>query len=87
MSITVEFYGIARARAGVSETVATGKNLGEVLSDLEQRFPTLASSCILNGQLRAGFTANIGGSRFVTATDTPLPLDEPLLILSMDAGG
>ena len=87
MTIRVEFYGIPRQRAGVAETTATGDRLGEVLADLETRFPGLAECCIEDGRLRKGYVANLAGKRFVTDPATPLTSEESLLILSADAGG
>lgn len=87
MTVTVEFFGIPRARAGLATTTAQGNTLGEVLVDLAERFPELAQTCIDGNSLRAGYVANIGGDRFVTDPDTSLPDDAALLILSQDAGG
>ncbi len=87
MPIRVEFYGIPRARAGVAETTATGTRLGDVLADLEFRFPGLADGCIENGRLRPGFMANLDGRGFTTDPDCDLSGLESVLILSADAGG
>jgi molybdopterin converting factor small subunit len=87
MSIHVEFYGIPRQRAGVSTTEAKGSCLGDVLRDLEHRFPELQATCIANGQLVPGYTANIGGERFIGDPATELCDGDVLLILSADAGG
>ena len=87
MSITVELFGIPRARAGVARTNSAGCCLGDVLADLASRFPGLAAACIDGRRLRPGFTANLGGQRFVTATETPLAEGDTVLILSLDAGG
>ena len=87
MSITVELFGIPRERAGVARTISAGASLGDVLADLAKRFPELAAGCIDGRHLRPGFTANLGGQRFVTAAETPLTEDETVLILSLDAGG
>lgn len=87
MPISVEFFGIVRARAGMEATVSEGETLGEVLTDLATRFPTLADTCIDKGTLKAGFMANLGGARFVTDPETRLNAEDTLLILSMDAGG
>ena len=87
MPITVELFGIPRARAGVDRTISTGNCLGDVLADLAGRFPGLAEACIEGKRLRPGFTANLGGQRFVTATETPLTAGDTVLILSLDAGG
>ena len=87
VTVTVELFGIPRARAGLAQTTAIGKSLGEVLSDLAARFPAFAESCVDECRLRPGFMASLGGDRFVTDPQTPLGDGESLLILSMDAGG
>ena len=87
MSITVEFFGIPRQRAGVSQTPATGTRLDEVLADLAKRFPELGHTCFEENHLRAGFVANLDGRRFISDPRTPLHAGDCLLILSADAGG
>lgn len=87
MQVVVELFGIARARAGVAQTTATGACLGDVLADLAHRFPALAETCIAGRALRPGFTANLGGQRFVTAQDTVLTEGTSVLLLPLDAGG
>jgi molybdopterin converting factor small subunit len=87
MQVAVELFGIPRARAGVAQTLATGSNLGDVLADLGNRFPSLAESCIDGRSLRPGFIVNLGAERFVTAPDTPLREGDTVLLLSLDAGG
>jgi molybdopterin converting factor small subunit len=87
MQIAVELFGIPRARAGIAQTVATGSNLGDVLADLGDRFPSLAESCINGRSLRPGFIVNLGAERFVSAPDTPLRDGDTVLLLSLDAGG
>lgn len=87
MPVTVELFGIARARAGTAQATADGANLGDVLVDLARQFPALAEACIDGRRLRAGFTANVRGDRFVTAPETPLRSGDTVLLLSLDAGG
>lgn len=87
MSIRVEFFGIPRQRAGVAATTAEGARLGDVLRELEQKFPGLAEDCLQQGRLQASCTANLDGTRFVTDPQTPLTGKQVLLILSADAGG
>jgi len=87
MRVTVELFGIARLRAGVSRTEADGSNLGDVFSDLAQRFPALGDACISGRRLKAGFTANLGGEQFVTDPSTDLKEGDSILLLSLDAGG
>ena len=87
MPVNIEFFGIPRARAGVSTTSAEGNCLGEVLADLAKRFPPFAETCLDGRGLRPGFTANLDGQRFVTDPDTPVEDGDRLLFLSLDSGG
>ncbi len=87
MLIEVEFFGIPRARAGVAKTTASGNSLGDVLAGLAARFPDLAETCIDARRLRAGYTANLGGERFVTDPETTFREGDTLLLLNFDAGG
>lgn len=87
MGVTVELFGIPRQRAGVASADVDGASLGDVLARLTSRFPRLADDCIDGRQLRAGYTANLGGDKFVTDPDTPLAPGDLLLLMSLDAGG
>jgi len=87
MPVSVELFGIARARAGVAQAVAEGRCLGDVLAALAVRFPELAETCLDGRQLRREFTANLNGRQFVTAPETPLQEGDTVLLLSVDAGG
>ncbi len=91
MSIRVELYGIPRSRAGVAEVLlpmnGPTSTLSDVLRELADRFPQLADECIRGGELRSGYTASVGGQRFVSQPDTRLDAGDCLLILSADAGG
>lgn len=85
--VLVELFGIPRARAGVAKTTATGSCLGEVLADLSDRYPELATTCIEGRRLRAGYTANLRGECFVTDPETQIQEGDTLLLLALDAGG
>ena len=91
MRIRVELYGIPRLRAGTNEIVvaveAQPVTLGAVIRRLAQQYPGLAAECFDGDLLREGFVANIGGEQFISAPDSPLTGDRPLLIMSADAGG
>jgi molybdopterin converting factor small subunit len=91
MTLRVEFFGIARQRAGVARAeIVLAKNeatLGAVFAELTKVFPSLSGECIAEGRLRSGFSANVGGERFVSDPATILTENDCLLILSADAGG
>ena len=87
MSVNVEFYGIARRRAGVAETTSAGVTLGEVLRDIGRQFPEFALDCLSGDALNAGFAANVNGETFVREPATTIADGDTLLIMSSDAGG
>src|SRR5205814_910528 len=87
MQVSVELFGIPRARAGIAQVSANGENLGDVLADLAKNFPPLAGVCIDGRSLRPGFIVNVSAERFVTSAETPLRQGDTILLMSLDAGG
>ncbi len=87
MQISVEFFGIVRARARVSRVIACGSTLGELCLDLGRQFPELAQTCFEGSRLKTGYMANLCGERFVTDPATELHEGDEVMLLSMDAGG
>jgi molybdopterin converting factor small subunit len=82
----VEFLGIPRERAGVSEMEVQAQTFGQVLGALSARFPELGELITAEG-LHPSIIANLNGDEFVSALDTPLSENDRLLLLSADAGG
>ncbi len=90
MSIRVEFFGVARQRAGRPFTVLPAGNpatLGSVIRQLAADFPRLAADCFQGDRMGAGYVANVDGERFVSDPASPIDDDVSLLIMSADAGG
>jgi molybdopterin converting factor small subunit len=82
----VEFLGIPRERAGISELVIEADTLGQALHLLGQRFPALGE-LISAGELHPSIAANLNGDQFVSDPQTALADHDHLLILSSDVGG
>ena len=82
----VEFFGVPRERAGVSELEVHAETLGQLLGMLAERMPSL-SEIIRDDRLHPAFVANLNGDRFVTDPGTRLDARDCVLILSADAGG
>jgi len=82
----VEFLGIPRERAGISEMELDAETLGQVLGELSARCPGLRELITPDG-LHPSLAANLNGAAFVKSLDTRLDEDDRLLILSADAGG
>jgi molybdopterin converting factor small subunit len=82
----VEFLGIPRERAGISELELEAETLGQLMIALERQFPALAE-LIDADRLRSSFRANLNGDQFVSDPQTQLRASDCVLILSADAGG
>ena len=82
----VEFLGIPRERAGISELEIQADSLGQLLGTLATRFPTLGE-LIANERLHPSLAANLNGDMFVADPNTPFTSSDRLLILSSDVGG
>ncbi|HEX4275731.1 MAG TPA: MoaD/ThiS family protein [Bryobacteraceae bacterium] len=82
----VEFFGIPRERAGISQLEVQAATLGQLLGKLSARIPSLGNFIDAKG-LHPAFAASLNGDRFVSDPDTPLGPDDCVLILSADAGG
>ena len=91
MAIRVEFYGIARQRAGRSEVTVclpeAQATLRDVLTTLSIAVPNLSGELLSNGHLHESLTANLDGTCFVSDSATLIRDGQNLLILSADAGG
>lgn len=82
----VEFLGIPRERAGLSELEIQASTLGQALASLSTRLPRL-SDLMIGESLHPSIVANLNGDRFISDPSTPLAEGDRLLILSADAGG
>ena len=82
----VEFLGIPRQRAGLSELEIEASTLGQLLDTLSVQCPALSELITADG-LHPSIVANLNGDLFVSDLRTPLAEDDRVLILSADAGG
>jgi molybdopterin converting factor small subunit len=82
----VEFLGIPRERAGLSQLEVEASTLGQLLGTLAVRCPALRELMTAEG-LHPSIVANLNGDAFVSDLKTPLAQDDRLLLLSADAGG
>ena len=82
----VEFLGIPRERAGISELEIEAGTLGELLDALASRFPAFGELLTPDG-LHPSLAANLNGDDFVSDPRTRLSHDDHILLLSADVGG
>ena len=89
--VTVEFFGIARRRAGRTRSVVCqgleSTRLGAVLLAAAERLPELAGECLDGSRPQDGYLANVNARRFTVDPDTPLQAGDHVVLLSADAGG
>jgi molybdopterin converting factor small subunit len=82
----VEFLGIPRQRAGVSEVEIEARTLGQLLGTLAIRFPDLRE-LITDRGLHPSVAANLNGDEFVSDPNRLLAASDHVILLSADAGG
>jgi molybdopterin converting factor small subunit len=82
----VEFLGIPRERAGVSDLEIHANTLGELFRELSRRYPAFGD-LITPAGLHRSLAANLNGDAFVSDVSTILREHDRVLILSADAGG
>jgi molybdopterin converting factor small subunit len=82
----VEFFGVPRQRAGVSELEVNADTLGQMLGTLAERIPSLGEIIAVD-RLHPAFVANLNGDQFIDDPGTRLRENDCVLILSADAGG
>jgi sulfur-carrier protein len=85
-SVTVEFFGVPRLRAGRAELHVPAGTAGEVLAAVEQACPGLGG-LIRAGRLSPFYLLSIDGRSFVADLGQQVGPGERLLLLSADAGG
>jgi len=82
----VEFFGVSRQRAGISQLEIEAETLGQVLEALAQRIPSLREFIEVD-RLHPSLTASLNGDLFVSDPQTRLAKNDCVFILSADAGG
>ena len=83
----VEFLGIPRERAGISELEVEAETLGQLARSAGRRGSLRLAELITATGCIPSIAANLNGDEFVSDLATPLAEDDRLLILSADVGG
>jgi sulfur-carrier protein len=84
--VTIEFFGIPRERAGLTELQVKAATVGEALYAAARHCPAL-HGLIHDGRIAPHYRISINGQRFVTDLDEKLAEGDRVLILSADVGG
>jgi molybdopterin converting factor small subunit len=86
-TVTVEFFGIPRLRAGRAELTVAAATVGEALAAVERACPELRGLVQPDGRIAPHYLLSLDGQQFVIGPGTQLAPGERLLLLSADAGG
>jgi molybdopterin converting factor small subunit len=84
--VTVEFFGVPRARAGRAELAVEAATVAEALAAVERVCPGL-KGLVRAGRLAPHYLLSVNGERFVTEGGEALRPGDRVLLLSADAGG
>ena len=85
-TVTIEFYGIPRERAGRTELTVQAATVADALAAVEQACPGLRGLAP-EGRLARHYRLSLDGTQFVTDLKQSLAPSSRLLLLSADAGG
>jgi hypothetical protein len=86
-SVTIEFFGMPRKRAGRAELTVPAGTLADILAAVERVCPGLAGLRQTDGRLSPHYLLSVDGQPFVADLHQALRPGERLLLLSADAGG
>jgi molybdopterin synthase sulfur carrier subunit len=86
-TVTIEFYGVPRLRAGRTVLVVPAGTLEQVLTAVERACPALAGSLMAGTAIGKHYLLSVAGDRFVRELNEVLEPGLRLLLLSADAGG
>lgn len=84
--VTVELFGLARAKAGRASLTVTAETPRDALHSVSATCPDLGE-IYLEDRLSPRYLLSLDGERFLADLDEPLPQSARLLLLTADAGG
>ncbi len=84
--ITVEFYGMARRRAGRADLRVQARTVADALSGAAHDLSGL-SGLVDDGRLSPHYLVSVNAGPFLTSLNATLSPGDRVLVLSADAGG
>jgi molybdopterin converting factor small subunit len=85
--VTVEFFGMARQRAGCARMEVAAGNIAEALSAVSRACPALRDVMGTDGGVAKEYLVSVNGQRFVREGGQALREGDAVLVLGADAGG
>lgn len=85
--IRVEFYDVARVRAGVEMVEVEARTVGAALRAAAELRPGLVPDVIVEGRTGPHWRVSVNGGPFLVDLDTEITDGDAVLLLSALAGG
>ncbi len=85
--VTVEFYGMARQRAGCARADLEAGTVAEALAAAVRACPGLGAVVRPDGGVAKEYLVSVNGERFVREAGQELREGDAVLLLGADAGG
>lgn len=82
----IKLFANLRKAAGTKEVSVTGASVGGVVSELVKRYPALAESLLVDGQIRPHVIITINGNP-ITDVDIAITEQDQIAIFPPIAGG
>jgi molybdopterin converting factor small subunit len=85
--VTVEFFGMARQRAGCARADVTAGTVAEALAAAARACPGVRDLVRPDGGVAKEYLVSVNGERFVREGGQSLREGDAVLVLGADAGG
>jgi molybdopterin converting factor small subunit len=86
-SVVVEFYGVARLRAGRELLLVKAETVRDALQATVHACPELVGLLSSLGELHPQYLISVNGQRFLNELDRSLTDGDQVLLLGADSGG
>ena len=86
-TIRIEFFGVARMKAGVETAEIEAESVGELVAAMAVAFPQLNGAVIVDGRLHPAYMLMRGAAERLVDDETMLKPNDSILLLNLDAGG
>jgi len=86
-SVTIEFQGLARQKAGRADLAIPGQTVAQLLYHVERTCPGLSGLLKEDGSISRKFLVSMDGVHFVDDPATIVPAGTRLIVLGADAKG
>ena len=84
-SVTIEFHGLARQKAGRADLAIPGLTVAQLLDHVERTCPGLAGLLNDDGSISRKYLVSLNGTHFIDDPATIVPTGTRLFVLGAEA--